>query len=241
MQLQNGQVSARPGSGGTAAVLYRSLKGAIYGFIPMIAFYVAQRVGGVKWAVGVGVGLSVLIIPLEQRMTGTMRWCWIGLVGVVASGGLALFTNNPRLFFLKSVVGDGTLGVAMLGSLVIGKPLVAMFASMAVKIPDWYKATKAYKQSFGMVTLAWGLVNCARAAGRGYMVARGTLGQVMVVNLATGWPVFAALVAFSVWYPRRLAHQYVRSVGGHEGMVDEILLGGVEEAFDVELAVGAEE
>ena len=73
------------------------------------------------------------------------------------------------------------------------------------------------------------------------MVARGTLGQVMVVNLATGWPVFAVLVAFSVWYPRRLAHQYVRSVGGHDGMVDEILLGGVEEAFDVELAVGAEE
>jgi intracellular septation protein A len=232
---------ARPGSGGTAAVLFRSLKGAIYGFIPMIAFYIAQRTGGVKWAVGFGVGLSVAIIPLEQRMTGTMRWCWIGLVGVVSSGVLALVTHNPRLFFLKSVVGDGTLGLAMLGSLAIGKPLVAMFAGWAVKIPDWYKSTRAYKQSFGLVTLAWGLVNVMRAAGRGYMVARGTLGQVMVVNLATGWPVFAALVAFSVWYPRRLAHRYVASVGGHEGMVDEILLGGVEEAFDVELAVGAEE
>ena len=39
-------------------------------------------------------------------MTGTMRWCWIGLVGVIASGGLALFTHNPRMFFIKSVVGD---------------------------------------------------------------------------------------------------------------------------------------
>jgi len=231
----------RPGTGGTTAVLARSLKGALYGFIPLTAFYIAQRAGGIRWAVGLGIALSLAVIPLELRQTGHMRWCWVGVVGVVAGGVLALVTHNPRLFFARSVAGDAILGSAMLVSLVMRKPLVGMFASWSVKISPAYKETAAYKRSFWLVTLVWGVVNLARAGGRAYMIVKGTLGGVMLVNVLTGWPVFAALVAFSVWYPRRLARQYVTSIGGHEGMVDELLLGAVEEAYDIELLVGAEE
>jgi intracellular septation protein A len=230
-----------PGSGGTAAVLVRSLKGAAFGLIPLAGFYLGQRLGGVGWAVAVGIALSVAVVPLELQVTGTMRWCWIGLVGVVFSGTLALITHDPRLFFLRSVVGDAGFGLAMVGSIVVGRPLIGLFASWVVKMPDEYRATKAYKRSFGVLTLVWGVVNLARAGGRGYLMANGTLGQLIVVNLATGWPVFAVLVAFSVWYPRRVAHRFFASIGGDEGMVDRILLGGVEEAFDIELLVGAEE
>lgn len=207
----------------------------------MLGFYVGQRVGGVTWAVIVGAALSVAVVPLERQVTGTMRWCWVGLVGVAFSGTLALLTHDPRLFFLRSVVADAGFGLAMIGSLIIGKPLIGLFASWVVTMPDQYKATDAYKRTFAMLTLVWGVVNLMRAAGRGYLMVNGSLEQLMLVNLATGWPVFAVLVAFSVWYPKRLAHQYVQSIGGDAGMVDRILLGGVEEAYDLELLVGAEE
>lgn len=193
------------------------------------------------WAVIVGVALSVAVVPLERQVTGTMRWCWVGLVGVAFSGTLALLTHDPRLFFLRSVVADAGFGLAMIGSLFIGKPLIGLFASWVVTMPEQYKATDAYKRSFAILTLVWGVVNLMRAAGRGYLMANGSLEQLMLVNLATGWPVFAVLVAFSVWYPKRLAHQYVQSIGGDASMVDRILLGGVEEAYDLELLVGAEE
>jgi intracellular septation protein A len=222
-------------------VLLRSLKGAACGFVPLAGFYAAQQIGGVKWAVAIGGLLSVAVLPLEGKITGVIRWSWLGVIGVVFGGALALTTNNPKLFFMRSVVGDAAFGLAMLGSVAIGRPLVAMFASWAVKIPDEYKSTKAYKQSFMIVTLAWGVVNLMRAGGRGYLMIVGSLEQLMLMNVATGWPVFALLVAFSVWYPRRLAHGFVASIGGDAGMVDRILLGGVEEAYDLELLVGAEE
>jgi hypothetical protein len=219
----------------------RSLKGALYGFVPLTAFYFAQRALGLHWAVGIGIGLSVAIIPLELRFTGAMRWCWVGVAGVVGGGVLALVTHNPRLFFARSVAGDAIFGIAMLGSLVIGKPLVAMFASWSVRTDEGYKETDEYKRSFWVVTLVWGIVNLMRAGGRAYVMMKATLGGVMLINLLTGWPVFAGLVLFSVWYPRRLAHRYVASIGGGKHMVNELLLGGVEETFDVELLVGAEE
>ena len=232
---------AAPGTGGIRAVLVRSLKGAIFGFIPLIGFYIGQKAGGIGWAVAAGGILSVAVIPLELRATGQMRWCWIGIAGVAVSGGLALMTNNPKLFFLRSVLGDAVFGLAMVGSLVIGRPLIATFASWAVSIPDEYKSTSAYKRSFAVLTLVWGLVNLMRAGGRGWMLTHGSLEQLMVVNLATGWPVFAALVAFSVWYPRRQALGFVTSIGGDQAMADRILLGAVEETYDLELMSGAEE
>jgi len=232
---------APPGTGGIRAVLSRSLKGAIFGFIPLIGFYIGQKTGGVGWAVAAGGVLSLAVIPLELRATGQMRWCWIGIAGVAASGGLALMTDNPKLFFLRSVLGDAAFGLAMVGSLVIGRPLIATFASWAVTIPDEYKATSAYKRSFAVLTLVWGLVNLMRAGGRGWMMTHGSLEQLMVVNLATGWPVFAGLVAFSVWYPRRMAQGFVASIGGDHAMADRILLGAVEETYDLELMSGAEE
>ncbi|HYZ93094.1 MAG TPA: VC0807 family protein [Actinomycetota bacterium] len=228
-------------SGGTRAVLIRSLKGAGFGFIPLFGFYLGQRVGGVVWAVVAGCALTLAVFPFERKLTGSMRWSWIGLVGVAVSATLALVTHDPKLFFLRAVIGDAVWGLAMLGSLAIGRPLIAVMASWVVNIPQTYKDTPAYKRSFGLLTLVWGVVNVARAAGRGYYVAAGTLDQVFVMQMLTGWPVFAALVAFSVWYPRRLAHQYVMSIGGDAAMVDQILLGALEEVHNVELISGAEE
>jgi hypothetical protein len=228
-------------AGGTAAVLYRSLKGAVFGFIPLIGFYIGQKTGGVVWAVAIGCALTLAVFPFELKVTGSMRWSWVGLVGVAVSAILALVTHDPKLFFLRAVIGDAVWGLAMLGSLVIGRPLIAVFASWVVNIPQTYKDTPAYKRSFWLITFVWGVVNVARAAGRGYYVAAGTLDQVLVMQLLTGWPVFVALVGFSVWYPRRLAHRYVLSIGGDAAMVDEILLGALEGAHNVELLTGAEE
>lgn len=227
--------------GGTKAVLIRSLKGAGFGFIPLIGFYIGQRAGGVVWAVIAGCLLTLAVFPFEKRATGSLRWSWIGLVGVAVSAALALLTSDPKLFFLRAVIGDAVWGLAMLGSLVVGRPLIGVFASWVVNIPQTYKDTPAYKRSFGLLTLVWGVVNVARAAGRGYYVAEGTLDQVIVMQMLTGWPVFAVLVAFSIWYPRRLAHRYVLSIGGDAAMVDDILLGALEETHNVELISGAEE
>jgi intracellular septation protein A len=226
---------------GLSAVLFRSLKGAAFGFVPLIGFYLGQKLGGVVWAVAVGCALTLVVFPFERRVTGSMRWSWIGLVGVAVSATLALITNDPKLFFIRAVIGDAVWGFAMLGSLAIGRPLIGVLASWVVTIPQTYKDTAAYKKSFGILTLVWGIVNLARAGGRGYLIVDGTLDQVMVGQMLTGWPVFAGLVAFSVWYPRRLARQYVMSIGGDAEMVDQILLGGVEEVHNVELISGAEE
>ena len=86
-----------PGSGGIRAVLVRSLKGAIYGFIPLIGFYIGQKLGGVGWAVAVGGLLSLAVDPARAANDRTDA-----LVldrdrrRRRVAAALALLTDNPK-------------------------------------------------------------------------------------------------------------------------------------------------
>jgi hypothetical protein len=227
--------------GGFGAVLGRTLKGAVIGVIPLAGFYIAQQLGGLGWSVGVGCALSLIVFPFERKMTGSARWAWIGLSGVALGAVLALVTRDPKLFFLRVVIGDAAWGLAMLGSLIIGKPLIGVFASWVVAIPDEYKETQAYKRSFGVVTAVWAVVNLVRAGVRGWLLAKGTLEGFLAVQVLSGYPIFAVLLVFSIWYPRRAARRYITSLGVDPAVVDEVMRGAVEEAHDAQLASGAEE
>lgn len=212
--------------GAVGPLLRSSLTGAAIGLVPMLGFYLAQRAGGTGWAVAVGVALTLAAFPFEHKATGNRRWAWIGLAGVALGAALALVTRDPKLFFLRVVIGDALWGLAMLGSLLIGKPLLGTFAAWIVPIPPEYKATAAYRRSFGLVTFVWGSVTLVRGGVRGWLLARGTLESFLGVQILTGWPVFAALLAFAIWYPRRTARRYVESLGLEASVIDGVLLAG---------------
>lgn len=227
--------------GGFGAVLGRTARGAVIGFVPLVGFYVAQRLGGIAWSVGVGCALSLVVFPFERRMTGSARWSWIGLAGVALGAALALVTRDPKLFFLRVVIGDAAWGLAMAVSLVVRRPLIGVFASWVVSIPDEYKETDAYKRSFGLVTAVWAVVNLVRAGVRGWLLANGTLEGFLAVQVLTGYPIFGLLLVFSIWYPRRVARGFLTELGVDPNVVDEVMSGGLEETFDAQLASGAEE
>ena len=204
-------------------LLARSLRGVGLGMLPLAAFYIAYRIAGTTPAVVAGVVATLAVFPLERKVTGATRWAWIGLAGVALGAVLAVATNDPKLFFLRVVIGDAVWGVAMLGSLVMGRPLVGVFASWVVPIPDVYKATSAYRRSFGLVTLVWGVVTLGRGALRAWLLATGTLEDFIGVQLLTAWPVFAGLLVFAIWYPRLVAKRWLASQGLDPGEVDAVL------------------
>lgn len=211
------------GKSSPGPLLARSLRGAGLGLIPLVVFYVAYRIGGTQPAVVAGVIATLAVFPLERRMTGANRWAWIGLAGVALGAALAVATDDPKLFFLRVVIGDAVWGIAMLGSLVVRRPLIGVFASWVVPIPDEYKVTSAYRRSFGLVTFVWGSVTLVRGGVRAWLLATGTLEGFIGVQLLTGWPVFAVLLIFAVWYPRRVARRYLADQGLDPSEVDAVL------------------
>ena len=203
----------------------RSIRAAFAGLLPAAGFYFAYRRLGSSWAVAIGIVLTLAVFPVERRMTGRNRWAWLGLVGVAGGAALALVTRNPKLFFLRAVIGDVGWGVVMLGSVAIRRPLIGVFARWVVAIPESYVRTREYLRSFGLVTFVWGAVTLARAGLRGYLIARGSVDRFVAVQVATGPPVFACLLGLAIWYPRRVARDYALSQGIPPEVVERVMRG----------------
>jgi GH24 family phage-related lysozyme (muramidase) len=53
---------------------------------------------------------------------------------------------------------------------------------------------------FSRISLVWGVIFLLRTALRVVALASGSVDRFVVVNLATGFPLTAALVSWSFWY-----------------------------------------
>src|SRR5262249_58111014 len=94
----------------------------------------------------------------------------------------------------------GRSGLAFLGPVVRGRPPAGTLASETYPFPPQVMASETFRRVFSRVSLAWAAYLLARSALRLIALTRVTVEGVIVVNLLTGIPFTAALMAWSVWY-----------------------------------------
>jgi uncharacterized protein DUF3159 len=169
---------------------------------PPVAYGLAYR-RGAGFAVALGIVVSLIALGAEKRLTGRQRWSWLGVGGIVLSGGLVLITGNGALFFVRSIGLRAAWGAVFVVSVLIGRPAVGAVAGWLMSPGLAREQALTHRDAFSFVTLVWGIAELLKAAARGYAMATGSLDRLTVVVLATGYPVEAGLAVFSLWFLRR--------------------------------------
>ena len=85
----------------------------------------------------------------------------------------------------------------------IGRPLAGVFAGEMYPFPPEAKASRTFRRTFSIISLAWGLTFLTRCAFRLVVLSWRDVDLFIVVNLATGFPLNALLMVWSVWYAIR--------------------------------------
>jgi hypothetical protein len=111
-------------------------------------------------AVSPVVGLLVELVRKRQLNA----FCFLVLAGLVAKVVSALLFNNARLVLISDSLVTGAIGLLLLGSVLVGKPLVALLAtSMYAKSPEEGAKMKQRLQASGVqrhllvLTAIWGV------------------------------------------------------------------------------------
>jgi hypothetical protein len=94
--------------------------------------------------------------------------------------------------------------LAYFASVVVGRPLIGVFANAWYPFPPWFRASAPYKREFGLQSIVWGVYCLARAALRLFVLLRSGVGGFVVISLLTGFPFFFALVFWGIWHARRV-------------------------------------
>jgi intracellular septation protein A len=172
--------------------------------VPVLVFYGAWRLVGLAGAVVCATLLSLAIAAWQVRAGRGGALAIVTAVFIVIQGAVGLAAHSATVYLAQPVVLSALWGIAYLGSVVVGRPLIGVFANAWYPFPAWFRASVPYRREFGLQSLVWAAYCLGRAAVRLYVLLHDGVGGFVLISVLTGTPVLAVLVFWGLWHARRV-------------------------------------
>jgi intracellular septation protein A len=179
---------------------------------PIVAFYVAYRTLGP--IAGIVAGTATATLALTVQAVRLRRLDPVGIVPICAvliqglAGGVF---QSVDLYLAAPALETSLWGVALLGSVVAGRPLILLAATELGLLPTNVRRLSAVRRAFRQLTIAWGLMFFVKAATRLYLLEALPLEAFLILNTIVVTSMNAALLGASVWYVARTARREILS------------------------------
>jgi|SRR5688500_6076568 intracellular septation protein A len=172
------------------------------GALPVVAFYVAFRIGGpvVGIVTGMVVSLSVLTIQV-YRLRRLDPIVLVPMVVILAQGLLASLTRSVELYLAAPAVEAAIWGVVLIGSVLLRRPLVPLIARELGVVPTRFVASVGLKRSLELLTLAWGVAAFCKAGLRLWLLTLLPLEAFLVAVSLGIMGINVVMLGLSVWLP----------------------------------------
>jgi uncharacterized membrane protein len=170
---------------------------------PLAGFYLGWKLVGLAVGILVAFTIGLLAVYRARRegRPGAIVRLVLALVCVRAVVGL--IGGSTTVYFAQDVVVDTALGLAMFGSLAIGKPLTALFAADVYEFSPEMRAAPAYREVFARITFVWGVFFLARAVIRVIVLATSSPDAYVVTAAILDAPGLLVMLAWSLTYSVR--------------------------------------
>lgn len=187
-------------------------RGLVESGIPVAVFVLVNVILGwwapaaaLQVAIGAAVGTALLIAGVRLARGESVRFAVNGLFGIALGAWLAWRSGEARDFYLPGIYFTIAYAAMLLGSIVIGHPLVGwIWTVIANGGKGNWRADDRLRRTFAWLTALWAAVFLLKAGIQGglYLANQDTL--LGVARLALGYPPFALLIAVSWWAVRRV-------------------------------------
>jgi len=173
------------------------------GFLPVGAFYLGLKFGGLAVGIGGSTAASVIVYLLERRAGRDGLLVRLSLGFVIVQGVVGLVSDSTTVYLAQPVLLTAAWGLAFLVSVPIGRPLAGALACAWYPFPRWFRETEPFKRVFGVESLVWGAYFFARSGIRLAALLQGSLENFLLIVFLTGTPAMLALMVWSIRYAMR--------------------------------------
>jgi intracellular septation protein A len=173
------------------------------GFGPVLVFYAGWKINGLVTGVVLSTVAALGLEWYERRHGRRGVLALVSAAFVVVQAVVGIVADSAVVYLAQPVLVSAIWGVACLVSVAIGRPLMGVFADAWYPFPPEVKRSTTYRRVFGVESIVWAAYFIARSAIRMLVLWTGSIGLFLAVQIATGIPVLALLVLWSVWYSLR--------------------------------------
>lgn len=197
------------------------MRGLLESSIPVLAFVLLNFVfgptvldfgkpDGLYIAIAGAVGTALLIGVFRLIRKEPVRHAVNGVIGIALGAYLAYRSGDARDFYLPGILLTLAQSVALIVSVFFRKPIIGyVWAVMANGGKHDWLAKPRLLFTFQWLTLAWAGSLIFRGGSQGllYLADQGDL--IGIVRIAVSWPMYAAMLALTVWAVRRVQKEPV--------------------------------
>jgi hypothetical protein len=173
------------------------------GLLPVGAFYLGLRLGGLAVGIGAATAASVAIYLLERRAGRDGLLVRLSLGFVLIQGVVGIAADSTTVYLAQPVLLTAAWGLAFLASVPLRRPLAGALACAWYPFPRWFRETPQFKRVFGVESLVWGAYFFARSGIRLTALLQGSLESFLLIVFLTGFPAMLVLMAWSIRYAMR--------------------------------------
>jgi hypothetical protein len=183
-------------------------RGLLESSIPVTVFVLVDVIWSLRPAILIAVLTALAIAAFRLARRQTVRHAVNGVFGIVLGAFIAWRSGDARDFYLPGIVISAVYAAAMLASVAVRRPLVGWIWSVVLDggRTRW-REDPALLRTFGWLTVLWAITYAAKVAVQTVLYLLHEAGWLGVARLAGGWPLYALLLAVTVWAVRRTTHR----------------------------------
>jgi len=168
--------------------------------LPVLVFLLLNAFVSLNIALLTSIVAAVLLASLRMLRRESLMYALGGLGGVLLAAGLVYITDSAAGFFLPGLINGAVTIVLCIGSVLLGKPLVAWTSNLARRWPlEWYWHPRV-RPAYTEVTLAWAVFFGLRLALQYFLLQQASAALLGITQILTGWPFTIALLVASYLY-----------------------------------------
>ena len=175
--------------------------------LPVLAFVIANRFGGLKWAIAAATAASVRSAYQRRRRGARVGWYLPVVTGMlIARGTIAIIFDSSAVYFGLGIATKALIGVGLMVSVLIGRPALAELAPLVIPFDHVTRAHPIYRRT--MTTLTWVAAGfeLLTSAWDVWLYNNASLNEFVIVRFVAGWVMgFAVTMAAIVWAHLRLS------------------------------------
>ena len=103
-------------------------RGMLDATLPTLAFIIANAIGGLRVGIWAAVVAALLVFLLRLVRRESVQQAISGLFAVGIAVGIAAFSGQARDFFVFGILRNAAVGVILLGSIPLRRPLIGVIA-----------------------------------------------------------------------------------------------------------------
>lgn len=144
---------------------------AVATVIPSALFYTCMVLGNIWLALAAALtwcyGALMWRMCTRRRTSGLL---WLTIISLTAKTGFAFASGSTFIYFLQPALAETAAAFVFLGSLVVGRPLVARLAADFYPMDAELHTRPRIRTLFRQLTLLWGLICAAKATATLYLL-----------------------------------------------------------------------